>query len=224
MSFAFDGRALGQVLVDTERLTERARDHESRLARLIASVEDYGAGVRDQMLDELRQLCAAAREQRTQAEAMMARLVGMPSANRVLPFVEQNDGLAAGARVLVVDDSLEVREFAAGVVEKAGLSAITAANGLEALMVAHYARPAVVLMDINMPVLDGIEAARLMKASPATRLVQIIAHTAWPSFYDGPLKSVFDGFLLKPASTEDLVAAIRRAIGDAPPKADAAGG
>ena len=222
MSFAFDGRALGQVLVDTERLTERARDHESRLARLVASLEDRGPDART--LDELRQLCVAAREQRTHVEGMMARLVGLPSANRVLPFVEQTDGLAAGARVLVVDDSLEVREFAAGVVEKAGLSAITAANGLEALMVAHYARPAVVLMDINMPVLDGIESARLLKASPATRLVQIIAHTAWPSFYDGPLKSVFDGFLLKPATSEALVAAVRRAMGEAPPKTDAAGG
>ena len=64
-----------------------------------------------------------------------------------------------------------------------------------------------------MPVLDGIETARLLKASPSTRHVRIIAYTAWPSFYDGPLKSVFDGVLCKPSTPQALLASVRRFIG-----------
>ena len=42
------------------------------------------------------------------------------------------------------------------------------------------------LMDVTMPVLDGIEAARLIKASAGTRHMNILAHTAKPEFYEGP--------------------------------------
>ena len=87
------------------------------------------------------------------------------------------------------------------------------ANGLEALMAAHYVKPTVAVMGVSMPILDGIEAARLLKASPSTRHVRVLAYTAWPSFYDGPLKSVFDGVLCKPSTSEALVAAVRRFAG-----------
>ena len=77
-------------------------------------------------------------------------------------------------------------------------------------MLAHFAKPEVVVMGVSMPVLDGIEAARLLKASPSTRHVRVIAYTAWPSFYDGPLKSVFDGVLAKPSTSESLIASVRQ--------------
>ena len=88
-------------------------------------------------------------------------------------------------------------------------------------MAAHYVKPAVVIMGVSMPVLDGIETARLLKAGPSTRHVRVIAYTAWPSFYDGPLKSVFDGVLAKPSTTETLLASVRRFIDlDPAPLAD----
>ena len=94
---------------------------------------------------------------------------------------------------------------------------------LEALMAAHYVKPTVAVMGVSMPILDGIETARLLKASPSTRHARVVAYTAWPSFYDGPLKSVFDGVLAKPSTSEALVAAVRRFAGGEPALSAAAG-
>jgi two-component system, cell cycle response regulator DivK len=202
MAYAFDGRAFGQVLVETERLAEQSRDHERRLARLVTLLEAPGQAMNADLLLEIRHLCVNTRDQRRQLEAMLARLVGAPPDDRALPV--------SGARVLIADDSPENRDRSAHVLESSGFGTITAANGLEALMLAHFAKPDVAVMGVSMPVLDGIEAARLLKASPSTRHVRVIAYTAWPSFYDGPLKSVFDGVLAKPSTSETLLASVRQ--------------
>ena len=142
---------------------------------------------------------------------MLVRLIGTPP--------EDTAPGSARARVLIADDSVEHREAAARTLEQAGFGAFTVANGLEALMAAHYVKPAVAVMGVSMPVLDGIETARLLKASPSTRHIRVVAYTAWPSFYDGPLKSVFDGVLSKPSTTEALLTSVRRFIGQDPPAA-----
>jgi two-component system, cell cycle response regulator DivK len=209
MAYAFDGRALGQVLVETERLAEQSRDHERRLARLVQQLEGPSKPVNSDLLLEIRHLCVNTRDQRQQLEAMLSRLVGAPPDEHAMPAT-------TGAKVLIADDSPENRDRSARVLEASGLAALTASNGLEALMLAHFAKPDVVVMGVSMPVLDGIETARLLKASPSTRHVRVIAYTAWPSFYDGPLKSVFDGVLAKPSTTEALLASVRRFIDSEP--------
>jgi two-component system cell cycle response regulator DivK len=203
MAFVFDGRALGRMLVETERLAEQSRDHERRLGRLVQQLEDRDRISDSDLLLEVRRLCVNTREQRQQLEAMLARLMGTPSEEQAMPA-------AARGRILIADDSPECRDRSAHVLSSSGYAALTAANGLEALMLAHVAKPDVVVMGVSMPVLDGIETARLLKASPSTRHVRVIAYTAWPSFYDGPLKSVFDGVLAKPSTSEDLLASVRR--------------
>jgi CheY-like chemotaxis protein len=213
MMYAFDGRALGQVLVDAERLAEQSRDQEQRLSRLVNQLEAAGDPALVDLLLEIRHLCVNTRDQRLQLESMLRRLIGTP------PDDEAAD--TTRARVLVADDSFEQREAAARTLEAAGFGTVTAANGLEALMAAHYLKPAVAVMGVSMPVLDGIETARLLKASPSTRHIRVIAYTAWPSFYDGPLKSVFDGVLAKPSSTDTLVASVRRFAGHDRPTEDA---
>jgi CheY-like chemotaxis protein len=208
MIYGFDGRALGQVLVETERLAEQSRDHERRLSRLVQQLEGNDEPAPRDLLLEMRHLCVNTRDQRLQLESMMVRLIGTPP--------EETAPDATRARVLIADDSLEHREAAARTLEQAGFGAFTVANGLEALMAAHYVKPAVAVMGVSMPVLDGIETARLLKASPSTRHIRVIAHTAWPSFYDGPLKSVFDGVLPKPSTIEALLASVRRFVGQDP--------
>ena len=203
MAFAFDGRALGQVLVETERLAEQSRDHERRLGRLVQQLEGRDRPSDSDLLLEVRHLCVNTREQRQQLEAMLARLMGTPSEEQAMPAV-------ARGRILIADDSPECRDRSAQILTSSGYAALTAANGLEALMLAHATKPDVVVMGVSMPVLDGIETARLLKASPSTRHVRVIAYTAWPSFYDGPLKSVFDGVLPKPSTSEALLASVRR--------------
>jgi two-component system, cell cycle response regulator DivK len=203
MAFAFDGRALGQVLVETERLAEQSRDHERRLGRIVQQLEGRDRPSDSDLLLEVRHLCVNTREQRQQLEAMLERLMGTPSEEQAMPA-------AARGRILIADDSPECRDRSAQVLTSSGYAALTAANGLEALMLAHVVKPDVIVMGVSMPVLDGIETARLLKASPSTRHVRVIAYTAWPSFYDGPLKSVFDGVLAKPSTSEALLASVRR--------------
>src|SRR5689334_13138572 len=69
--------------------------------------------------------------------------------------------------VLIADDYGDVRELLARVLEEAGFVVRTAANGLEAFLAAYEMRPAVIVMDLSMPVLDGIDATRLIKAVEA---------------------------------------------------------
>ena len=210
MAYAFDGRALGQVLVETERLAEQSRDHERRLARLVQRLETSSHTSNGDILPEIRHLCVHTRDQRQQLEAMLVRLVGSPPEERVAPGTSM-------ARVLIADESAENRERSARALETSGYLALTAADGLEALMLAHFAKPDVVVVGGSMPVLDGIETARLLKASPGTRHVRVVAYTAWPSFYDGPLKSVFDGVLAKPSTSESLIAVVRQFVADGGP-------
>jgi len=98
-----------------------------------------------------------------------------------------------------------------------GFQAITAANGLEALVAAHYARPDVAVLDMAMPVLNGLEAARLLKASPVTRNTRLMAYTANWSTDDSALKEVFAEVMSKPASADDFLTTVRQlaAGGDA---------
>ena len=82
--------------------------------------------------------------------------------------------------MLVVDDYGDVRELIAEVLRNAGFVVRTAANGLEGLLAAYEMRPAVIVMDFAMPVLDGLEATRLIKASEAMRQARVIAYTSTP--------------------------------------------
>jgi CheY-like chemotaxis protein len=88
---------------------------------------------------------------------------------------------------------------------------MTAANGLEGVLAAHNLRPTVILMDVTMPVLNGIEATRLLKSSAATRGVSVIAHTARPNFSDGAAV-LFAGVLTKPVTPEKIVASVRELV------------
>jgi CheY-like chemotaxis protein len=120
----------------------------------------------------------------------------------MMGFVEQ---MAAGATnekrgVLIVDDSEDLLNVFSTAIEIANLEVRTARNGLEALISAHMWLPSVVLMDLAMPVLDGIGATRLLKASEATRGIPVIAHTATPDLCRVVAKErLFAHVLPKPA-------------------------
>jgi CheY-like chemotaxis protein len=111
-----------------------------------------------------------------------------------------------------VDDSESSRDMTATILEEAGFEAMTATNGLEGVIVAHYARPSVVLMDVTMPVLDGLEAARLLRASAETRHIKVIAYTAKPDVHDPPFSRWFADILRKPAAPDVIVAVVERSV------------
>jgi CheY-like chemotaxis protein len=113
--------------------------------------------------------------------------------------------------VLVADDYGDVRDLLAHVLEDAGFVVRTAANGLQAVIAAHEMRPGVIVMDVSMPVLNGIDATRLIKASDATRDARVIAYTANATIDDCPMQELFVGVLQKPATPAAVLATVRHA-------------
>lgn len=122
-------------------------------------------------------------------------------------------------RVLVADDHGVLRDGLARVIEaEPGLElAGSAANGQEAVELCRSATPDVVLMDLEMPVLDGIEATRQILAEAPTIAVLVLT-----SFSDGPrivraLTAGAVGYLLKDAAAQEVVEGIRTAAGGGSP-------
>ena len=68
-------------------------------------------------------------------------------------------------------------------------------------------------MDVTMPVLDGIEATRLIKAGEATRNARVIAYTGNPSFDESPTRLLFAAVLHKPAAPHAVLATVQRVAG-----------
>jgi two-component system cell cycle response regulator DivK len=220
MAYAFNGLTFGQIIEDAYRLLALAREQEQELTSLAGVLEDYvvvpasAAGMAvattqaslemtaaSELVEGVDRLRLSAVEQRRSAEAMLARLIGY----------QAGDGVArTRPRLLIVDDSDSNRETTAAILEDAGFDVLTATNGLEGVIVAHYLRPSVILMDLTMPVLNGLEAARLIRASSATQDLKVIAYTARPDLFDGSMKKWFDDVILKPSGPEAIVALVRR--------------
>lgn len=229
MAQAFDAHTFGQLVGDAERLLVSAREQERELFSLAdrlesdAILEASGVGVgvatapisveataATALVETVARLRLAAAEQRQFLEILLTQLLGEQAA--------RGDGRTR-QRLLIVDDSDGNRETTAAILEEAGFDVLTAANGLEGVIVAHFARPSVVLMDLTMPVLNGLEAARLIRASSATQDLKVIAYTARPDLFDGPFTKWFADVILKPASPEAIVQLVRKVV-DSAPRAD----
>ena len=203
MAFEFDGHSFGRVLEDAQHAVREAREVERRLVELVDAMDRAGTpGAFPQSLSEtLRAACVDARSLRLRTETVASHLAGtVASANGSYPR----------PRVLVVDDAEDNRELVSVVLEHAGFEALTASDGLEGVIVAHYARPDIIVMDVTMPVLNGIDAARLLKASTVTNDLKLIAYTARPDFEELAYNGLFVDVLKKPALPATIVAVVER--------------
>jgi two-component system cell cycle response regulator DivK len=119
--------------------------------------------------------------------------------------------------LLVVDDQPDNLELLRMVVEEADLPVelVTASNGLEAVSLARTRAPALVLMDLKMPVLDGWEATRRLKADPATADIPVVAFTAQAMVGDREraLAAGCEAYLTKPIDVRTLTAFLRKRLG-----------
>jgi len=121
-------------------------------------------------------------------------------------------------RVLLVDDYPDAREMYSEYLQYSGFDVVEASNGMEALTRANESEPDIILMDLSLPVMDGWEATRRLKANNRTADIPVVALTghALAGISDGARLAGCDAFITKPCLPEDLVKEIRRVLGHAP--------
>ena len=114
-------------------------------------------------------------------------------------------------RILVVEDTPDNRQILRDLLTSAGYEVIEAFNGAEGVAAAIEHLPDLILMDIQLPVLDGYEATRRIKAHAATAKIPIIAVTSYALSGDEAKarEAGCDGYVAKPFSPRQLLARVR---------------
>ena len=118
----------------------------------------------------------------------------------------------AGATVLVVEDNEKNMKLFRDVLQAAGYGTLEATTGRQAVELATEHSPDLVLMDIQLPDFDGIEALGQLRADARTASVPVLALTAQAMEGDRKrfLAAGFDGYLSKPVDVADFVATVKR--------------
>ena len=125
-----------------------------------------------------------------------------------MPDAGANDNTAI--TVLVADDNDVAQRLCKRVLEKAGYTVLIAADGLQAVEFALSKRPAMILMDVAMPGIDGIEAMRRIKAEIPNQPIVIASAHSMASDRERFLAAGADDILSKPFRLADLVAIVAK--------------
>jgi CheY-like chemotaxis protein len=121
-------------------------------------------------------------------------------------------GTATGRRVLIVEDDANSRWALCALLKRLGFDCRAASNGQEALELVRSFHPEAVIMDLMMPVLDGVEATRRLKADARTRDIPVLAVTAnaTPGGRSAARRAGADEFLTKPVVLTELLEHLHR--------------
>ncbi|MEA2628446.1 MAG: two-component system, NarL family, sensor histidine kinase BarA [Chloroflexota bacterium] len=120
------------------------------------------------------------------------------------------EAAADGITVLVADDNDVAQRLCKRVLEKAGYTVLIAADGLQAVEFALSKRPAMILMDVAMPGIDGIEAMKRIKAEIPNQPIVIASAHSMASDRERFLAAGADDILSKPFRLADLVAIVAK--------------
>jgi two-component system, cell cycle response regulator DivK len=114
-------------------------------------------------------------------------------------------------RILVVEDQEDNRQILRDLLANAGFDMIEAEDGVQAIVAASKHRPDLILMDIQLPMVDGYEATRRIKADPALSAIPIIVVTSYAlsGDEDKAREAGCDAYVAKPYSPRALLAKIR---------------
>lgn len=120
--------------------------------------------------------------------------------------------MTAGAPILIVDDNASNTKLLAFLLASKGYQVRTASSASEALAVLEEFRPRLILMDIQLPGMDGLTLTRQLKADPRTSAILIIAATAYAMKGDEERarQAGCDGYITKPIDTRRLPQDIER--------------
>ncbi len=114
-------------------------------------------------------------------------------------------------QILVVEDQEDNRIILRDLLASAGYDVIEALNGRDGVGLAESEKPDLILMDIQLPVMDGYEATRRIKANPALESIPVIAVTSYALSGDEAKAKAAgcDGYVTKPFRPRDLLAKVR---------------
>ncbi|MHC4954621.1 MAG: response regulator [Planctomycetota bacterium] len=136
----------------------------------------------------------------------------VPTVSDIKELIGQVERIdAAGRDVLVVDDEPNIRAAIEKLLSHAGLNVRTAANGKEALKAVGERRPDLILMDYQMPEMDGVACCEALKKDPDTMLIPVLLATR--SQVDLTELAYADGFLVKPYRQDVLFSIVRKLLG-----------
>ncbi len=126
--------------------------------------------------------------------------------------------------ILLVEDNEMIRDILSHRLERRGYVVLTATDGADGVAMARSRGPDLILMDLSLPVLDGWEAAKQIKADAETRAIPVIALTAHAMSGDREhaLQAGCDDYEVKPVDMDRLVSKIETLLGGATSKAEEA--
>lgn len=118
------------------------------------------------------------------------------------------------SEILIVEDNEKNMKLVRDVLQVKGYATIEATTGEDGVRLAKERRPALVLMDIQLPGISGIEALRLLRADPATAAIPVIAVTASVMVSDrrNITDAGFDGYVGKPLNLREFLDAVAGAL------------
>jgi CheY-like chemotaxis protein len=124
----------------------------------------------------------------------------------------------SGRKIVIIEDNPMNMELAVDVLEAGGYEVLTADNAEEGIRLVKSHLPALVLMDISLPGMDGLDATRVLKGNPATRHIPVIAVTAHAMRGDEQriLDAGCSAYLAKPMDVQALRTEVARLIAPGP--------
>jgi CheY-like chemotaxis protein len=117
-------------------------------------------------------------------------------------------------KILVIEDNDDNREMMAIILKFQGFTIVTAVDGRQGLNLAEAEHPDLIITDLNMPYLDGIERIKLLREHQILRTIQILALTAYgPDEAAKAIKAGADQAMTKPTDFDSMMKGIRDLIG-----------
>ena len=120
----------------------------------------------------------------------------------------------AGELILIVEDHEKNRKLVRDVLQATGYRTLESETAEEGIRLAREAQPALILMDIQLPGIDGIEAFRRLRADPATSGIPVMAVTASAMTHNRQqvMAAGFDGYQSKPINVREFLEAVRQLL------------
>ncbi|HEY6233208.1 MAG TPA: response regulator [Pyrinomonadaceae bacterium] len=120
----------------------------------------------------------------------------------------------AAATVLLVEDTEDNRQMMHRLLEMSGFNVVEATNGKEAVEVAFKVHPQIILMDLSLPIIDGLAATRQIRNQPELNAVPIVAVSAHDTadFHSEALEAGCDAYVTKPINYTELEDLVHRLL------------